>query len=491
VQKLHDIFNQTAMEYQSTYLTKATNSSVDYLGQGSICVFTLRPRLLSHVQGSNHDRDHYDDHLISEEQFDELEALLFDKTTRFKVLLVLSPLPILRGDPDSDDLSIQMGQRVQYRKSEILRLLDCMSLWLEYVDIQAEDNDNEEEEESSLAGSGSNAKLPPPGRRAAAIITGGSNMGYRSIAEARRLVGRRGGNLADVAPAATIQQICCGSFVSIPESTADTADDEDQSRTGSITRDSFFVPRSRFDYIEYSYKLVHADSVLRAHCGVVDIEGSTGDDLPRIATSLPDRDTFRTLAFGYSRNVAFYKGFPPIIQSLWGSAKDILSVMESAGVDALPANCSDDLCEALSRVHDVYSANEWIVDRVHAQFSANVYGLPTTGGRLVEDIFLSATSDLVRELHSTNNSLDTFLIRSPSPLIVNMIWSDFRSTFDYSGSLLRSSDEQGPLLDQLATSALISSKKLFSSFELKLIYMPIIIEDLAYDLGLIFDEERS
>ena len=471
------------MEYQTTSITK---SSVEYMYNGAVCVFTLHPRLLTHTQGAEHIRDHYDDHLISEEQFDELEKLLFDRSTNFRVLLVLSPLPVLRGDPDSDEFSVQTSRQVRYCKSEIVRLLDCLSLWLEYVDLQAEEADADEEEDSSLAASGSATTSRVRGGRQAAIISGGSNMGYRTLVEARRKIERRGGESVDQAPAATIQQVCCGSFISIPESTPDTADDEDQCKIGSVTRDTSFTAKSRYDYIEYSYKLLHSEGVLRAHCGVVDIDGATSGTTPRILTSLPDRDTFRTLAFGYSRDLAFRRSFPPLIPAIWSEAKTILAAMESADVDGLPENCSDDLREALSRISEIYHENESIGDEVHARFCSNTYGLPTTGGRLVEEIFLSTTADLVREMHSSSSSLDTFLIRSPSPIVVTMIWSEFRATFDYSGS--QKHEDQGTLLDQLATSALISSKKLFLAFELKLIYMPIILEDLSYEAGLIFDE---
>ena len=420
-------------------------------------------------------------------QFSELEDLLFKRSTTFKSLLIISPLPVLRGDPDSPSKLVGNSKlSIKFCKSEIIRLLDLLSLWVQGIDLMDENEIDESEEDSQATKQNV--------MRDVTFLTGGSSVGYRSRLEVNRKSDTRyveGRKDAD----AVMQQVCCGSLLSIPETVPDSCEDEDQILKGTITRDVSFIPRSKYikSSLEFQYKVFHSELVTRPYCGVIEMNSS--GDVQRITSGpsklfLFDRDNFKRYVYSCPREVSTENNCPVEVWKVWMQTLEVLQCLEKTlDVDplsvSLPSFCSESLKDCLMRIRSLLSKDVDKINELHQKFASdNFYVQNFSGTVLVVDLWREIVSSLLQEIHTSSDNFESYLLKSPSSMLIYWTWIVFRKPFEpvktAEGPV---EDADFDLADRSATSYLISELHQFRVFCHRLVYVSTIFETFSYDTG--------
>jgi hypothetical protein len=518
--------------YQSAlFEPEALRSHAHFFCDGRVCVFTLRPRMT--YEQDEPGGQYYS--LIDESQFLVLSRLLdyrglpsSDDADRaaFRVagtptqhaaeshfeldplrgserqaicsLVLLTPLPLVRGDPDSDDHYFSSGRRgggPAYTTNEVGRLLRIISDWMR----------------AARPGMQGAARARA---RDAVVVGGGSSCGFRSVLEAYErgphvnnpdLEARSATNPSTTSgfshgePDAKISQICCGPSVSAPDFEALA-----QKRKGSIHTQS-----------SYLYNVVHSESSVQPHCGFVEISGLGADQQLRgggtnLSSKMLHLSEARTLLV--KSRLAAAECTPVVYESIWKNVQDTLVGFKDLTATGKKKKGEketkeekkakkkekkakkgevDVLGDLVKAIRKTLGAHRDIIHACHEELKKGAFGYMVRGGVVAQQT-VSVLSEWVLEgIPDPERSL--FLL--PSVFVVGKVWADFRQEFGHpraDSTGFQRNDLQGVLAaenpmaaDEVATTALVCNVGLMERLVGDVLEAAVLFEHFGYQCGLV------
>ena len=355
----------------------------------------------------------YEDRLLSNEQISALEAILLGpgRSPLIRVLLLVSPIPILAEDPRVIDYSfLSAGQRgIRYTSEELIRLLDIMSNWM-----------SEESEEGHVFG------------RKVVFVCGGAPTGYKTVIKGyhmddmdREALLKRNPLVSEPKPGSALDleadieflQICVGHVTGPPL---------DQPPLQLMPGELISRPSSSSAGIRYRYYHRVFDSSAAPHCGVVELHGlaslHSNDSKPEKKRAdiriMCSHQTVSDLADIYERSISaagdpWYCRIPEEVAFAWRGVDAAMSGAYGSDKDA------GVLSQAVRGAMATTAARE-VLSRCHDMLKDGTFGLLNSTNASAEPILSALLIWARKEMEAAGLN---FKLTDPSPHVVRRMWT--------------------------------------------------------------------